>query len=184
MTTAPARQAAPGDPAALGRHPAALGRHLDAIAAALDRYGITCQVTRPAGTPVLNTGPPTGPNAATAAIDPDLHASPVPRLDCTCVWTPPAETSPAAAAAVIAAVLNATRIHATLPRQPSHADATTLAAFLVRHPGWSVFWDPRYGLWRAAEDDPGSALYIETSDLNAVLTYITSYSQATAGRPG
>jgi hypothetical protein len=61
-------------------------------------------------------------------------------------------------------------------RQPVPADAARLADFLRRHPGWPAFWDPRYGLWRAAEDDPASALYVETPDLDAVMTYITSHS--------
>ena len=47
-------------------------------------------------------------------------------------------------------------------RPPPAADVPRLAAFLDGHPGWSAFWDKRYGLWRAAEDDPGSVLYAET----------------------
>ena len=45
---------------------------------------------------------------------------------------------------------------------------------LPDHPGWSVFWDKRYGVWRAAEDDPGSAAYAESPDLDAVIGYIIS----------
>jgi hypothetical protein len=154
-----------------------VGHHLDAIAAALTDVGVGCQVTRPAGTPVLTTGPPGGPNAATVAIDPDMHAGPGLRLDCTCVWTPALGTAPEATAAVITAVLNATRVSADPGRrQPVPADAARLAAFLSCNPGWSAFWDPRYGLWRAAEDDPGSVLYAETPDADAVMTYITSHS--------
>jgi len=37
-----------------------------------------------------------------------------------------------------------------------------------------VFWDKRYGVWRAAEDDPGSAAYAESPDLDAVIGYIIS----------
>ncbi|MGD0239402.1 MAG: hypothetical protein ABSB59_03625 [Streptosporangiaceae bacterium] len=116
---------------------AAIGQHLNDIAVALAGYGVGCQVTYPAGTPVLTTGPPAGPNAVTVAIDPDMHAAPGLRLDCICVWTPAQGTS---------------------------------------HLGWSAFWDPRYGQWRAAEDDPASVLYVETSDADAVMTYITNHS--------
>jgi hypothetical protein len=170
MTTAPVHQAAIGGAARVDRH-------LDAIATALVGLGIGCRVTHPAGTPVLTTGPPSEPNAATVAIDPDMHAAPDLRLDCTCVWTPAPGTMPEVTAAVISAVLNATRASADpARRQPVPADAARLAAFLSCHPGWSAFWDPRYGLWRAAEDDPGSGLYVETPDADAVIAYITSHS--------
>jgi hypothetical protein len=75
----------------------------------------------------------------------------------------------------MAAVLHA----AALPwprRQPPAADAARLAAFLDHRPGWSAFWDKRYGLWRAAEDDPASVLYAETPDPDAVIAYITDRS--------
>jgi hypothetical protein len=155
-----------------------MGQHLGAIAAALADHGVGCRVTRPAGTPVLTTIPLAGPDAATVAIDPDMHAGPDLRLDCTCVWTPAFGTSAQATAAVITAVLNAIRFasadshrHQLVP-----VNAARLADFLRRHPGWSAFWDPRYGLWRAAEDDPASVLYVETPDLDVVMTYITSQS--------
>src|SRR5690242_6659065 len=101
--------------------PAALGPYLDAVAAALARHGVSCRITRPAGTsPVLVTGPPAGPGGATIAIDPDPWAVPDLRLDCTCVWTPPPGTAPEATAATMAAVLHA----AALPRpRPPAADA-------------------------------------------------------------
>jgi hypothetical protein len=161
MTNSPA---APGD---------AAGPHLDAVAAALARHGVGCRITRPAGiTPVLVTGPPAGPGGATVAIDPDPRAGRDLLLDCTCVWTAPPGTTPEAIAATMAAVLGA----ASLPwprRQPPADDAARLAAFLDRCPSWSAFWDKRYGLWRAAEDDPGSVLYAETPDADAVIRYIT-----------
>jgi hypothetical protein len=170
MTTAPAYPA----PAA---SPDGLARHLDAIAAALDTRGIACQITSPAGTPVLTTKAPAGPDGATVAIDPDLHARPGPGLDCTCVWTPAPDATPQATAAVIAAVLTASRTSPARARpQPDPAAAARLAMFLRRQPGWSVFWDPRYGLWRAAEDDPGSFLYAENPDPAAIITYITGRS--------
>jgi hypothetical protein len=53
---------------------------------------------------------------------------------------------------------------------------TRLAAFLDGHPGWSAFYDKRYGLWRAAEDDPASVLYAETPDPDAIIAYITSHT--------
>jgi hypothetical protein len=156
--------------------PADAGPHLDAIAAALARYGVGCRITRPAAAaPVLVTAPPAGPGGATVAIDPDPWADQDLRLDCTCVWTPPPGTAPEATAAAIAAVLAGSAL--TWPgRPPRVADATRLAAFLDGHPGWSAFWDKRYGLWRAAEDDPGSVLYAETPAADAVIAYITARS--------
>ena len=47
---------------------------------------------------------------------------------------------------------------------------------LHEHPGWSVFWEKRQCVWRAAEDDPGSDLYTESPDLDAVIAYITGHS--------
>jgi hypothetical protein len=152
MTTSPA---APGD---------AAGPHLDAVAAALAGHGIGCRITCPAGTtPALVTGPPAGPGSATVAIDPDPWADRDMLLDCTCMWT------------TIASVLHAAAL--PWPRRPPPADgASRLAAFLDRRPGWSAFWDKRYGLWRAAEDDPASVLYAETPDPDAVIAYITGRS--------
>jgi hypothetical protein len=153
----------------------ATARHLAVIADALGDRGIACQVTRPAGTPVLTTGSPTGPNAATVAIDPDMHAESGLHLDCICVWTPAEDTTPQVIAATIATVLRASS-GARFRCQPSTAEATRLTAFLSSHPEWSAFWDPRYGLWRAAEDDPASVRYVETPDADAVMAYITSHS--------
>jgi hypothetical protein len=47
---------------------------------------------------------------------------------------------------------------------------------LHEHPSWSVFWDKRQYVWRAAEDDPGSDLYAESPDLDTVISYITGHS--------
>ena len=58
---------------------------------------------------------------------------------------------------------------------PATADAARLSRFLPDHPRWSVFWDKRYAVWRAAEDDPDSALYAESPDLDMVLCYITAH---------
>jgi hypothetical protein len=59
---------------------------------------------------------------------------------------------------------------------PPPAAAARLAGVLREHPCWSVFWDKRYGVWRAAEDDPGSALYAEDPDLDAVISYIAAHA--------
>jgi hypothetical protein len=45
----------------------------------------------------------------------------------------------------------------TSPRLPAPGDAARLARFLQDHQCWSIFWDKRHGVWRAAEDDPDSA---------------------------
>ena len=39
-----------------------------------------------------------------------------------------------------------------MPQIPPPAQAARITSFLRDHPRWSVFWDKRYGLWRAAED--------------------------------
>jgi hypothetical protein len=62
------------------------------------------------------------------------------------------------------------------PPSPELAAVARLAAFLDRHPGWSAFYDKRYGLWRTAEDDPASVLYAETSDPDTIIAYITSHA--------
>ena len=51
-----------------------------------------------------------------------------------------------------------------------------LTRFLQDRPHWPVFWDKRYGVWRAAEDDPDSALYAESPDVGAVIRYITAHA--------
>jgi hypothetical protein len=55
-------------------------------------------------------------------------------------------------------------------------DAARLAGFLHEYPSWSVFWDKRQCVWRAAEDDPDSDLYAQSPDLDTVISYITSHS--------
>jgi hypothetical protein len=58
---------------------------------------------------------------------------------------------------------------------PAPGDAARLTGFLREHPRWSVFWDKVYGVWRAAEDDPDSALYAESGDLNTIIGYISAH---------
>jgi hypothetical protein len=48
---------------------------------------------------------------------------------------------------------------------------------LEDHPSWSAFWDKQYGLWRVAEDDPGSDLYAECRDADMVIRYITAHDR-------
>jgi hypothetical protein len=59
---------------------------------------------------------------------------------------------------------------------PPPADASRLVHFLRDHPRWSIFWDKRYALWRAAEDDPDSDLYVESPDVDTLIGYITSHA--------
>src|ERR1035441_8747005 len=65
--------------------------------------------------------------------------------------------------------------HEPMTSQPAPEDAARLASFLRRHPCWSAFWDKRSGVWRVAEDDPGSVLYAESPDLDTVIRYITAH---------
>jgi hypothetical protein len=62
---------------------------------------------------------------------------------------------------------------------PAPEDAARLTRFLGGHPRWSVFWDKAHGVWRAAEDDPDSALYTESEDATAVISYITAHDEPT-----
>jgi hypothetical protein len=64
----------------------------------------------------------------------------------------------------------------TTPCLPASGDATRLTTFLREHQRWSVFWDKAYGVWRAAEDDPDSALYAESPDADTVIRYIATHA--------
>ena len=66
------------------------------------------------------------------------------------------------------------RKHTT--RLPEHGDALRIVGFLQSHPGWSAFWDKRHGLWRVAEDDPHSGLYMQDAQADAVIDYIVTHS--------
>jgi hypothetical protein len=63
-----------------------------------------------------------------------------------------------------------------MPRIPPPAQAARITSFLRDHSRWSVFWDKRYGLWRAAEDDPDSDLYAEAASADTVIQYMTERS--------
>jgi hypothetical protein len=60
--------------------------------------------------------------------------------------------------------------------QPAPEDAARITSIVGEHQQWSVFWDPKYHLWRAAEDDPDSDLYAENADTAAVIQYIAAHS--------
>ena len=64
----------------------------------------------------------------------------------------------------------------TKPLLPAPGDAARLTRFLPGHPRWSVFWDKAHGMWRAAEDDPDSALYAESPDVDTVIGYISAHT--------
>jgi hypothetical protein len=60
---------------------------------------------------------------------------------------------------------------------PDRGDVLRMAAFLEGHPGWSAFWDKRDGVWRAAEDDPSSELYVEDADASQVIDYMATHTR-------
>jgi hypothetical protein len=63
------------------------------------------------------------------------------------------------------------------PGSPPAPDAAARVIRVVRdHPCWSVFWDKAYGVWRAADDDPDSGLYTESSSADAVIGYIQAHA--------
>ncbi|MGH3410263.1 MAG: hypothetical protein ACRDRJ_48370, partial [Streptosporangiaceae bacterium] len=112
MTTAPEHP-----PPAAG-HQVNAARHLAAIAGRLAGHGLTSRLDVLGGTPVLTIGPDdAGPDDAAVAIDPDPDPArgPVPRLDCTCTWTPAPRATAEQVAATIAAVLDAVRLPGSQP---------------------------------------------------------------------
>jgi hypothetical protein len=66
------------------------------------------------------------------------------------------------------------------PGRPVSSPAPDVAARVIRvlrdHPCWSVFWDKAYGVWRAADDDPDSGLYAESSSADTVIGYIQAHT--------
>jgi hypothetical protein len=59
---------------------------------------------------------------------------------------------------------------------PAPEDVARMIGLLREHPQWSVFWDPKYHLWRTAEDEPDSDLYAESPDAATITEYITAHS--------
>ena len=63
----------------------------------------------------------------------------------------------------------------TVAALPSPGDAARITYLLRDQPRWSVYWNKKPGLWRVAEDDPGSDLYAEIRDADAVIGYIMAH---------
>ncbi len=59
---------------------------------------------------------------------------------------------------------------------PTPYAAAQIAAFLDDHLSLSAWWDKQYGLWRVAEDDPGSDLYAESRDADVVIRYMQAHT--------
>jgi hypothetical protein len=59
---------------------------------------------------------------------------------------------------------------------PTPYAAAQISAFLAGHPGWTAFWDKRFGLWRVSENDPDSDLYAASRDADTVIAYMASHS--------
>jgi len=59
---------------------------------------------------------------------------------------------------------------------PPPAGAARIACIIGPSSRWSVFWDKKYRVWRAAEDDPDSELYTESPDADVVIQYISQHS--------
>jgi hypothetical protein len=70
----------------------------------------------------------------------------------------------------------ATTLVASVMVSPPPDAAVRISRVLADYPSWSVFWDKAYGVWRAAEDDPSSAWYAESSDADTVIGYIQSHA--------
>ena len=59
---------------------------------------------------------------------------------------------------------------------PPPEDIARICSVLPHHQRWSVFWDKKYWVWRAAEDDPDSDLYAESRDADTVIAYIAAHT--------
>jgi hypothetical protein len=59
---------------------------------------------------------------------------------------------------------------------PPPADAARISRFLAEHLRWSAYWDKKYGVWRVAEDDQDSDLYVESTYADIVIGYITAHA--------
>jgi hypothetical protein len=103
MTTTPGQDSRPAP-----RDHDHASQYLAAIVASLTAQGTGCRLTRDGGVSTLTIEEPCGaPTPTTIVIDPGN--GPGFWIDCTCIWTPPAGTTPEAAADTILAVLNAIR---------------------------------------------------------------------------
>ncbi len=40
----------------------------------------------------------------------------------------------------------------------------------------AAFWDKRHRVWRVSEDDPDSDLYVESEDVDQVISYVMRHS--------
>ena len=58
---------------------------------------------------------------------------------------------------------------------PAPHDIVRMTCLPREHQRWS-FWDPKYHLWRATEDDPDSDLYATSRDADAVIEYMATHS--------
>jgi hypothetical protein len=61
-------------------------------------------------------------------------------------------------------------------RLPHPEETARITSILGDHQQWSVFWDKRFGVWRATEDDPDSDLYAESRDADTIIGYIIAHS--------
>ena len=59
---------------------------------------------------------------------------------------------------------------------PAPEDVAGMTGLLRERPQWSVFWDPKYHLWRAAEDESNS----EIPDAATIMEYITAHPKPAA----
>lgn len=59
---------------------------------------------------------------------------------------------------------------------PAPHDLGRMTGLLREDQQWSVFRDPKYHLWRAADGDPDSNLYAESPDAATIIGYITAHS--------
>jgi hypothetical protein len=62
-----------------------------------------------------------------------------------------------------------------MPHLPSPAATRAVATFVREHPCWTAFWDKRHGVWRVTQDDPDSDLYVEHTDADTVIAYMTAH---------
>ena len=59
---------------------------------------------------------------------------------------------------------------------PRPEEAVRLTAVLQEHPRWSAFWTSDTACGRVSEDDPDSDLYVESGDVDQVISYVMTHS--------